>query len=106
MPDKSKRTGIDGLIGWFSVIDSNIENDKEVEELPAQQKPRFKKPEVLFKYENDPKRSQYIDTLKNDGLLQLRDVKERVLQIQDIIRNRANSFIHILNEGFRIQTIQ
>ena len=44
-------------------------------------------------------RSNYIETLKNDGLLQLRPVKEKVLQILDIIRNRANNFIQILNQA-------
>jgi hypothetical protein len=99
MPDKSKRTNIDGLIGWFTVLDSKDDGDKEVEELPAQQRPKFKKPDVLFKYETDVNRSNYIEILKKDGLLQLRDVKERVLQIQDVIKNRANNFIRILNEG-------
>jgi hypothetical protein len=101
MPDKSKRTNIDGLIGWFTVLDSKDDSDKEVEELPAQQKPRFRKPDVLFKYEHDLNRSNYIETLKNDGLLQLRPVKEKVLQILDIIRNRANNFIQILKEGIK-----
>ena len=101
MPDKSKRTNIDGLIGWFTVLDSKDDSDKEVEELPAQQKPRFRKPDVLFKYEHDLNRSNYIETLKNDGLLQLRDVKEKVLQIQDVIRNRANNFIRILKDGIQ-----
>jgi len=99
MPDKSKRTNIEGLAGWFSVTESKNESDKEVEELPAQKKSRFKKPNVVFKYEGDANRTHYIDILKNDGLLQLRDVKEKVLQIQDIIKNRANNFIRILNEG-------
>ena len=101
MPDKSKRTNIEGLIGWFTVIDAKVENDKEVEELPAQQKPRFKKPEVIFKYEQDINRSNYIEILKKDGLLQLRDVKDKVIQIQDLIKNRANNFIRILNEGIK-----
>ena len=101
MPDKSKRTNIDGLIGWFTVLDSKDDSDKEVEELPAQQKPRFRKPDVLFKYEHDLNRSNYIENLKNDGLLQLRDVKEKVLQILDVIRNRANNFIRILNDGIQ-----
>ena len=101
MPDKSKRTNIDGLIGWFTVLDSKDDSDKELEELPAQQKPRFRKPDVLFKYETDVNRSNYIEILKKDGLLQLRPVKEKVLQIQDLIRNRANNFIRILKDGIQ-----
>jgi len=99
MPDKSIRTNIDGLIGWFTILDSKDDNDKEVEELPAQQRPKFKKPDVLFKFDTDVNRSSYIEILKKDGLLQLRDVKERVLQIQDVIKNRANNFIKILKDG-------
>jgi hypothetical protein len=101
MPDKSKRTSIDGLIGWFTVLDSKDDSDKELEELPAQQKPKFKKPDVVFKYEDDFSRSQYIDLLKKDGLLQLRPVKEKVIQILDVNRNRANNFIQILKEGIK-----
>ncbi len=101
MPDKSKRTNIDGLIGWFAVLDSKDDSDKELEELPAQQKPKFKKPEVVFKYEDDINRSHYIDLLKKDGLLQLRPVKEKVIQILDVIRNRANNFIRILDDGIQ-----
>ena len=101
MPDKSKRTNIDGLIGWFAVLDSKDDSDKELEELPAQQKPKFKKPDVVFKYEDDINRLQYIDLLKKDGLLQLRPVKEKVLQILDVIRNRSNNFIQILKEGIK-----
>jgi hypothetical protein len=101
MPDKSIRTNIDGLIGWFTVLDSKDDNDKEVEELPAQQRPKFKKPDVLFKFDTDVNRSSYIEILKKDGLLQLRDVKERVLQIQDVIKNRANNFIKILKDGIQ-----
>jgi hypothetical protein len=69
--------------------------------LPAQQKPKFKKPDVVFKYEHDLNRSNYIEILKNDGLLQLRPVKEKVSQILDVIRNRSNNFIQILNEGIK-----
>lgn len=101
MPDKSKRTNIDGLVGWFNVVTSNDENDQEIEELPAQQKPRFKKPEVVFKFENETNKADYIEILKTDNLLQLRDVKERVIQLQDIIRNRANHFIDILKNGIK-----
>lgn len=101
MPDKSKRTTIDGLIGWFTVLESTEETGKEIEELPAQQRPRFRKPEVIFKFERDEDRLHYIEMLKNDGLLQLRDIKDKVLQIQDITKNRANKFLKILNEGIK-----
>lgn len=99
MPDKSKRTSIDGLAGWFSLKESNNMSDIELEELPAQQKPKFNKPEVIFKYNNDINKSKYIEDLKVDGILQLRDVTNEVLKIQVEIKNRANHFINILQNG-------
>jgi len=99
MPDKSKRTNIDGLAGWFSINQSNDQSDIELDELPAQAKPKFNKPEVLFKYENDINKSKYIHDIEVDGILQLRDVTLEVLKIQDVIKNRANQFINILRNG-------
>ena len=99
MPDKSKRTSIDGLAGWFSINQSNDQSDIELDELPAQAKPKFNKPEVLFKYENDINKSKYVHDIEVDGILQLRDVTLEVLKIQDVIKNRANQFINILRNG-------
>jgi len=99
MPDKSKRTSIDGLAGWFTLKESNKISDIELEELPAQQKPKFNKPEVVFKYEKDLLKSKYVDDMKVDGILQLRDVTEEVLKIQHVIKNRSNQFINILRNG-------
>ena len=99
MPDKSKRTSIDGLAGWFSINQSNDQSDIELDELPAQAKPKFNKPEVLFKYENDINKSKYVHDIEVDGILQLRDVTLEVLNIQDVIKNRANQFINILRNG-------
>lgn len=101
MPDKSKRTSIDGLAGWFSIKESKSESDKELEEFPAQQKPRFRKPDVLFKYENDVNKFKYLKELKEDGILQPRTVTEEVIKLQDVIRNRANKFIDILTHGIK-----
>ena len=99
MPDKSKRTSIDGLAGWFSINQSNDQSDIELDELPAQAKPKFNKPEVLFKYENDINKSKYVHDIEVDGILQLSDVTLEVLKIQDVIKNRANQFINILRNG-------
>ena len=99
MPDKSKRTEIDGLAGWFSFEEPSEDINKEVEELPAQLKPRFYKPVVKFKHENHPNKADYVNRLKSDGILQLRDVQQRVLKLQEIILNRSNHFISVLNNG-------
>lgn len=101
MPDKSKRTSIDGLAGWFSIVESKRESDRELEELPAQLKPRFKKPEVLFKYENDINRSKYLKDLKEDFILQLLPITEEVIKLQDVTINRAHKFIDILTNGIQ-----
>lgn len=102
MPDKSKRTNIDGLAGWFSLKETDKKSENEIEELPAQQKPRFNKPEVLFKFENDPNREKYIQELISDKILTTRDVTVEVIKLKDIIKNRSNSFINILENGISV----
>ncbi len=100
LPDKAKRTTIEGLAGWFTV--NTMEEEKfEMEELPAQNIIRFKKPLVEFKYENDPERKKYIDQLQNDNLLTLVPVDDDVITMMDIIRNRSNLFIDILQNGIK-----
>ncbi len=98
MPDKSKRTEIDGLAGWF-----NMEFDKthpaEIEELPAQQHSAFKRPIVKFKYDDDPDRGKYINQLKNDGILEYRDVTNLVKAKVNDIKQRADNFLRILKDG-------
>lgn len=98
MPDKAKRTQIDGLAGWFS-IKPGTDSNKEIKEIITQQKPKFTKPEVVFKYENDAERKKYIDELLNDGILDYMSVTNDVIQQQPIIKNRANQFLEILNNG-------
>ena len=100
LPDKTKRTQIEGLAGWFSV-NSMIEEKFEMEELPAESTYRFKKPLVEFKYENDKNRNKYLKQLQEDNLLTLVPVDDQVKVIIDIIRNRANLFIEILQNGIK-----
>lgn len=99
MPDKSKRTDIEELAGWFSIRKKEKHTDEELEELPAQQKPLFNKPEVVFKYEYNPDRENFINQLNQEGILEYMDVTANVEAIQSDILQRANQFIRILNEG-------
>lgn len=100
LPDKMKRTTIEGLAGWFTV-NAMIEEKFEIEELPAQNIIHFKKPLVEFKYENDPDRKKYVDQLQKDNLLTLVPLDNEVNAMMDIIRNRSNLFIDILNNGIK-----
>ncbi|MDP2188527.1 MAG: DUF2779 domain-containing protein [Sphingobacteriaceae bacterium] len=99
MPDKSKRTSIEHLAGWFSIAKAKKAFESEVEELPAQQRPSFNKPEVVFKYENDPSRAHYVDVLAKEGILGYQEVTAVVKEMQPDIRARAQNFLRILNEG-------
>lgn len=99
MPDKAKRTTIEDLAGWFSVKKKDKKTDNEIDELPAQQKPAFNKPEVVFKYESLTNSQEYIARLANEGILEYQDVTEVVEGMQNDINQRAIGFLRILNEG-------
>jgi hypothetical protein len=99
MPDKAKRTTIDQLAGWFSIKNKTVPTDREVEALRAQQKPIFNKPEIIFKYESHPNKEQYISRLRKEGILEYLDVTDLVVAMESEINQRADRFLHILNEG-------
>lgn len=99
MPDKAKHTAIENLAGWFSIKKQDKNTDNEIEELPAQQKPAFNKPEVVFKYESSPNKEEYITRLANEGILEYQDVSEVVEGMQNDINQRASGFLRILNKG-------
>lgn len=99
MPDKAKRTSIDGLAGWFSIKKQVKKKDCEVEELPAQQKPAFNKPDVIFKYDSSQDRAVYIARLRAHGILDFLDVTEQVKVLEGTIKSRADKFLRILNDG-------
>lgn len=101
MPDKARRTTIDDLAGWFSIQKSEQPGEQEVDELPAQEKPAFKRPEVLFKYEEALDRADYVVRLAKEGILGYQDVTAVVKGMQPDIRSRAENFLRILNEGIR-----
>jgi hypothetical protein len=100
LPDKAKRTSIEGLAGWFTV-NAMVEDKFEMEELPAQSISQFKKPLIEFKYDNDPERKKYIEQLQKDNLLTLVQVDDEVNSMMDIIRTRSNLFIEILQNGIK-----
>ena len=100
MPDKSKKTAIDGLASWFN-IEPNIHLNESVEneELPAQKNPKFNKPKVSFKHESASDVNGYIDLLKVDGILSSTEITKEVEAMQTEIRINADKFIRILNDG-------
>ena len=100
LPDKAKRTTIEGLAGWFKV-NAMVEEKFEMEELPAQNIIRFKKPLVEFKYENDPDRKKYVEQLQADNLLTLVPLDEEVKAMMQVIQNRSNLFHDILQNGIK-----
>ena len=100
LPDKAKRTTIEGLAGWFKV-NTMVEEKFELEELPAQNIIRFKKPLVEFKYENDPNRKKYVEQLQADNLLTLVPLDEEVKAMMQVIQNRSNLFLDILQNGIK-----
>jgi hypothetical protein len=106
MPDKAKRTTIEELAGWFNIKKQDKKNYNEIEELPAQQKPAFNKPEVVFKYENTPNKAEFIARLAKEGILEYQDVTEAVEEMQNDINQRARVFLRILNEGINNQDYQ
>jgi hypothetical protein len=102
MPDKAMRTMIDGFAGWFRLKEPDISLELEYEapaEILTQEKSKFQKPEVEFLYENHPKRQDYIDRIRNEGILNYLDVTDKAKALETEIRAKANSFINILNNG-------
>ena len=100
LPDKSKRTTIDGLAGWFNV-NQMVEEKFEIEELPAQNMNHFVKPLVEFKYENDPEKEKYIERLRTDNLLTLINFDKEVNEMMDSIQLSSAMFLDILKNGIK-----
>lgn len=93
LPDKSKRTEIDGLAGWFKECTTD-ESKSEIDELPARSESEFKKPIIEFIYEDDP---QKIEDLMNDNLMTKILVDNEVEDISTEIQDRSDRFIRLLN---------
>jgi len=100
-PDKSKRTSIEGLGGWFHILESK-DIEGEIDELPAQQKSRFKKPEVLFTFNEDhPDREAKLAELRENCLLSLLPCDQKVQELLQDIRNKSALFLEILRNGIQ-----
>ncbi len=102
MPDKSMRTLIDGLAGWFRLNDKPISQEVEYEapnEIITSTTSKFQKPEVEFVFENHINKQDYIDRLRNEGILNYLDVTEKTIAMEVEIRTKADSYIRILNNG-------
>lgn len=101
MPDKTMRTAIDGLAGWFNIIEDS-KSTKAPEEIITQEQPRFVKPEVEISAEFSNNENAYIEELRNNGILSLYDVTQQVIDIENVIRSRAAEFINILNNNLQV----
>lgn len=102
MPDKSMRTSIDGLAGWFRLIDKSISQDEEYEvpnEIITRETSKFQKPKVEFVFDNHPNRKEYIDRLRNEGILNYLDVTDKAKVHESSIRAKSELYIKILNNG-------
>ncbi len=105
VPDKSKRTTLNGLAGWFRVNDA-IQDTFENDELPAQAIPKFTKPEVEFVYEFHPERDSYLEQLRRDCLLTLVSIDDEVREVMPIVESQINFFLDILENGLRPDEIR
>ena len=100
LPDKAKRTTIEGLAGWFSSTEM-IEEQFEIDELPARNGGNIQRPVIEFKYENYEDRHLYINQLKENHLLTLLNVDKEVVEKIDLIKDRASRFHDILTNGIQ-----
>ena len=93
MPDKSKRTKIEGLASWFN-LQPKIETNTG----------KFNKVEVEFvvkdKEDYESKRQLILD----DGLLQLLPLNDKVIKLSPVIQNRITKFLRILNSDFQYES--
>ncbi len=100
IPDKSKKTSIEGLGGWFHIHEGHGTKD-EIEELPAQQKPRFTKPDVRFAYEDHPERESKLALMRSDCLLSLKSCDEEINNILSGVKSSAEKYLDILRNGIQ-----
>jgi hypothetical protein len=92
LPDKSKKTEIEGLASWF-IIHPNKKNENA--------ESSFRKIEVSFVEEEGTQEYRLKqESLITDGLLQLMPLNDKVTALSDVIKNRSNQLLRILNTDF------
>lgn len=89
MANKDARTQIEGLAGWFKIIEET--NEAGLSQC-----------RVEFIYENHPQRDQFLDQLRNDNIIRedralVREGAERLQQI----RMAANKMLAIINNDLK-----
>lgn len=100
LPDKTKRTTIEGLAGYFH-LNENPDSDRDVEELHAQKQTRFKKPEVSLLVRDHPDLKKLSETLKKDCLLSIKPCDGEVSDMMNDIKKDAETFLDILANGIK-----
>jgi len=100
IPDKSKRTTIEGIGGWFHIYEGHGAKD-EIEELAAQQKPRFTKPDVRFAYQDHPERETKLEEMRANCLLSLKSCDEEINSILPVVKSSAEKYLDILRNGIQ-----
>lgn len=100
IPDKSKQTSIEGLGGRFHILKNQVGSD-EIEELPAQQKPRFSKPDIQFVFEGHPDRETKLAAMRADCLLSLRACDEEINKILFAVQSSSEKYLSILQNGIQ-----
>ena len=87
LPDKTKRTSIEGLAGWFKTsVSTGVDN--------------FRKVEVSCIYENTPAFEEKRQLLIKDDLLYLFDLSELTKENFSNIQESTGRMLELLNNGF------
>ena len=88
LPDKTKRSNIEGLAGWFNtVIHESTDN--------------FRNVEVICIYENDTDFEEKRQLLIKDGLLHMFDLSELTEENFSAIQDSTKRMLELLNNGFK-----
>ena len=98
MPDISKYTDIEGLASWFYLEDEPQTPAASVE-MQASEPSRFRKPGVVFRYDDAPNRSEYVERLRKEGILGLLDITQVVIDRLPQIQQRAGELLEVMKRG-------
>ncbi len=94
MPDKSKRTNIDGLTGWFSSEELTAEDLKNKDD-----KELAKKITIKFKFEDHPDREEYLQQLKDDSFLTLFSLNDQIKAKTEEVKKNSIIYLDIIENG-------